>query len=208
MTYVKNQTDAEAVFLANNCIVIGGVYTNSYSKLDYVCHCGYVGSIHTNGFKKGKRCGYCNRKTYLEDIEQRRESLFNFGIKYTHSLEFRCTCGSIEYLPHIHSRIFNTYICPKCDIRKTRHSSEYNNWKFAVRLRYNDKCQCCNSLDKPHAHHIKSRQAYPELQYIIDNGIVLCFECHMQLHMFYGSETTEIQLAEFIQKKLVLSKLC
>lgn len=193
--------DAEAIFTAQNCIIVNSVYKDLYIKMNYICHCGQLSAIHLSGFKKGKRCGYCNRKTYLEDIEQRREKLFELNLAYTHSIAFICACGSIEYLPHVHSKIFHTYICPACDIRKARHSSEYNNWKFAVRAKYDDTCQCCGSLDRPHAHHIKSRQAYPELQYIVSNGIVLCFECHMQLHMLYGNETTEIQLGQFIQKK-------
>lgn len=198
----RTHADAVALFKAQNCIVIDGLYTDPYEKLDYICQCGHWGSIHVNGFNKGKRCGYCTRKTYTEDIEERREMLFEVGYTYTHSIEFRCSCGSVDYLPHIHSRVFTNYICPACDIRKARHSSAYNNWKFAVRAVHSDTCQCCGSLDRPHAHHIKSRQAYPELQYIVSNGTILCFECHMQLHMRYGKETTEIQLDEFIQKKM------
>jgi hypothetical protein len=201
--YTKTQEQVVEVFLEQNCTLVTGEYQDCYTKLGYICQCGQLGYIRMNGFKKGKRCGYCTRKTYLENLDQRRQYMFQSGIKFTPSLKFLCACGTEEFIPHIYdTRVFSTYICPSCDIRKTRHNSEYNNWKFAVRHRDDSACQCCKSVDKPQAHHIKSRQAYPELQYTVSNGIVLCFTRHMQLHMLYGNDTTEIELGLFLEKKL------
>jgi len=188
-------------FRSNNCIVIDGKYEDKYSKFKFVCCCGNIHEMHSNNFKKGKRCGYCNRKTYSEDLDQRREALFNLmsSIVFTHSLEFQCECGVTDYLPHVYdSRVFTNYICPKCDTRNTRNSSEYNMWKRKVLSTYNSTCQKCNSLDKPHVHHIESRLSNPELAHEISNGIVLCFDCHMELHKAFGSQTNRQNLTNFL----------
>lgn len=48
-------------------------------------------------------------------------------------------------------------------------------------------CQTCggNYAGKTrglHAHHIKSFSDYPDLRYVVDNGVTLCRSCHLHLH--------------------------
>lgn len=69
---------------------------------------------------------------------------------------------------------------------KDGHSMELNRWKEAVKKRDNYECQHCHGERKTKrkvvAHHIKSKEEFPELIFDIDNGIVLCDPCHRTEH--------------------------
>ena len=43
------------------------------------------------------------------------------------------------------------------------------------------KCQNCNTNLQLEVHHIKSVKNFPELRHSVDNGIILCHNCH-----YYG----------------------
>lgn len=65
-----------------------------------------------------------------------------------------------------------------------RQSQEYQQWRIAVLERDKYTCQHCNKTGgKLHCHHIKSFKFYPEIRFDIENGIVLCKECHENLHL-------------------------
>ena len=49
-------------------------------------------------------------------------------------------------------------------------------------IRRDVRCQCCNSLQGRHAHHIKHATYNINLRFDIENGITLCSQCHMILH--------------------------
>jgi len=63
-----------------------------------------------------------------------------------------------------------------------KHSERARRWQKRVLKRDNNVCQECFSTDRPHAHHIKFWEAYPELRFDLDNGITLCSSCHAKLH--------------------------
>ena len=66
---------------------------------------------------------------------------------------------------------------------------EYNHWKSKIFIRDNWACQICGRIGgRLQAHHIKSWINYPELRYIIDNGITLCESCHKVIHKIYGKK--------------------
>jgi len=58
----------------------------------------------------------------------------------------------------------------------------YKVWRKAVLARDQYQCQHCGSKDMLHVHHIKSYKEYPELRYVVDNGLVLCETCHNTVH--------------------------
>lgn len=60
--------------------------------------------------------------------------------------------------------------------------AKHRNWKKNVHERDIYKCQVCGANTNLHAHHIKPREKYPELQFDISNGITLCHKCHAKEH--------------------------
>jgi hypothetical protein len=59
----------------------------------------------------------------------------------------------------------------------------HRNWKRAVHERDGYKCQMCGANTSLHAHHIKSRAEYPDIQFDVSNGTTLCNKCHKSVHL-------------------------
>ncbi len=66
-----------------------------------------------------------------------------------------------------------------------KNTPEYKLWRLAVYKRDKFMCKKCGrKLTKGRhlqAHHIYSWQNYPQLRYVVSNGICLCWECHKQM---------------------------
>ena len=71
---------------------------------------------------------------------------------------------------------------------RIRGSSEFREWRSAVFVRDNYTCRQCGAKHqigfrpKLHPHHIKSFAEYPELRFVVANGITLCATCHREIH--------------------------
>jgi hypothetical protein len=63
---------------------------------------------------------------------------------------------------------------------------EYKTWRESVFIRDNYTCQKCNAKGYIEAHHIKLWCDYPELRFLVDNGITLCKPCHKNEHKTYN----------------------
>ena len=61
---------------------------------------------------------------------------------------------------------------------------QYNEgkWRIAVLKRDNFTCQLCGYKPSRVAHHINSRNYYPNLKWDIDNGLTVCDNCHKKYH--------------------------
>jgi 5-methylcytosine-specific restriction endonuclease McrA len=68
---------------------------------------------------------------------------------------------------------------PRTDSRNY-NDPEYTEWRRLVKLRDLLTCQMCKKKGKRglHVHHIRRYADYPELRYVVDNGICLCKACH------------------------------
>lgn len=54
----------------------------------------------------------------------------------------------------------------------------YRGWRILVLQRDGNKCVLCGSVENLECDHIQSFSKYPNLRYDINNGRVLCRDCH------------------------------
>jgi hypothetical protein len=47
-------------------------------------------------------------------------------------------------------------------------------------------CQKCESTENLHAHHIFQKAKFPDLAYVLGNGLTLCSVCHYEIHNLIG----------------------
>lgn len=55
----------KAQFIQADCILLEDYYTNSYTKMRYICDCGNEAKIAYDSFRVGKRCRKCSGKEKL-----------------------------------------------------------------------------------------------------------------------------------------------
>jgi predicted HNH restriction endonuclease len=67
---------------------------------------------------------------------------------------------------------------------KQRKLLKYKLWRDSVFSRDNWTCQKCGKRGSSYlnAHHINPFYLYPELRFLISNGITLCSDCHKVFH--------------------------
>ena len=66
-----------------------------------------------------------------------------------------------------------------------RNTLEYKVWKLEVYKRDKGVCRFCGIRCNNKtivAHHLKLFRDFPELRFVVDNGITLCRSCHVKLH--------------------------
>lgn len=73
------------------------------------------------------------------------------------------------------------------------NDDELKKWKKIIRKRDKNRCRFpeCNNRKKLQVHHIYPFAKYVSLRYDINNGIVLCKECHKKVT---GQENSYISL--------------
>jgi 5-methylcytosine-specific restriction endonuclease McrA len=68
-----------------------------------------------------------------------------------------------------------------------RRTAEYARWREAVFERDNYTCQHCGIRSGKgvavvlHPHHIKQFAFYPELRFVVSNGLTVCRPCHLKI---------------------------
>lgn len=67
-----------------------------------------------------------------------------------------------------------------------RDAPEYLRWRRDIYKKYDRTCQICGDKENPEAHHLYSITEYIEKATDIDNGIVMCVDCHSELHCWWG----------------------
>jgi len=87
-----------------------------------------------------------------------------------------------------------------------RKYPEYYEWVKAIFERDNYTCQYCGRRGRNLcAHHLDGYDNFPELRILLENGITLCKNCHVNFHHRYGrGNNTREQFEKFLcaQKNL------
>ena len=69
------------------------------------------------------------------------------------------------------------------DSRRKSRAGKHGAWARAVISRDQATCRKCGAKNlELHAHHIKPYATHPELRWVLDNGLTLCYRCHWQEH--------------------------
>lgn len=68
------------------------------------------------------------------------------------------------------------------DAYSSRVSGKYRRWRNAVLVQDGYKCKNCGSLENLEVHHIIPFSEGTDLRYDVNNGIVLCRDCHRRIH--------------------------
>ena len=82
------------------------------------------------------------------------------------------TCGVIELTKYKNPQI--------SAIDKKDKITSLATWSTKVKERDNYQCQFCftGKMSDLEAHHVVPRLRFPKIQYDLDNGITVCFDCH------------------------------
>lgn len=90
-------------------------------------------------------------------------------------------------------KLFCTRACWYRFNRKTRHvgwkggqkserwSRESYHWRRAVLHRDRNRCRLCGDTSRLEVNHIKVFSKFPELRWVVANGITLCHACHVSI---------------------------
>ena len=71
---------------------------------------------------------------------------------------------------------------------RLRAGKKWKEWRKKVFERDNYTCNICNGrskIKKPiilHPHHIKRFSGFPELRFVVKNGMTVCIDCHKKIH--------------------------
>lgn len=84
-------------------------------------------------------------------------------------------------------------------LRGHRHYlTGYSEWQASIREKYNYKCCICNSNNSIECHHLDGFNENIEKATDINNGVLLCHECHRFFHKIYGNkDVTREKFVEF-----------
>lgn len=87
--------------------------------------------------------------------------------------------------------------------RPEYNSPKYKAWRYGVFKNFQWTCALCHEKGKPlEAHHIMRVCEYPNLQFLLSNGICLCRDCH-QYKVTGHEKDYERQFKEIIAQKKI-----
>lgn len=118
-----------------------------------------------------------------------------------------CECGCGEYARPGKRFINGHYNTSKTGKNATNykdgHKQKSKEWREEVLERDNYQCQRCWKVKRKGsvhliAHHIKPKEDFPELRFILNNGQTLCHSCHSTIHHIevYPSKETRDKMSK------------
>ncbi len=136
-----------------------------------------------NAYKKKFFVFYKLYDTILEELSNDKKKIifFNelrrcqFSTECTSSLVSNVVFNDVE-LDEQWNRVIQLLT------KRDRNTKEYIEWRKSVLKRDNFKCVLCESIKNLEVHHIVRWIDSVELRYELDNGILLCSDCHNKVH--------------------------
>ena len=83
-----------------------------------------------------------------------------------------------------------------------RNNFESQAWRRKIWNRDKGRCRVCNATTEMEAHHIKPFGKYPEIRWDINNGILLCHECHSKTFQHESEYETLFTLLISVTKEI------
>ena len=97
--------------------------------------------------------------------------------------------------------LFNLHSDPFKEVIELYTHEEYDTWRNLVLEQDNYECQKCGSKENLHCHHIIPVKLEPLFALDLDNGIVLCKDCHYKYGHKTGTECSTGNLANKVCNK-------
>lgn len=66
----------------------------------------------------------------------------------------------------------------KTKLLKRQNKQRLEDWRIAVKTKYDNKCAICGKTKRLNCHHLLPYRLYKEFRYEAMNGILLCPGCH------------------------------
>lgn len=133
----------------------------------------------------GKKLDYKEVKAYIEGEEGNGCKLLSKEyLGYNRLLKIKCKCGKKFEVTFKKFKEENYKTCFNCGT-DYRDTTKYRDFVKNVRLKYNNICQCCKKGGNV-VHHLNGYDWDLLNRSNIDNGVVLCDECHKKFHTIFG----------------------
>lgn len=191
-------------FESEGCKVIDPGNGTNDCKIKYIALCGHENSITYSHFAMGggRICNKCSRSIQYE-YDYVKECFENADCELLETEYINCKTPMryIAQCGHESTITFDAFLnslttpkrCSKClkitkhDIVEDRNKGIYHQWRNKVMEKYSGTCVACGRKDgRIETHHLVPYHADPSKRFDVSNGVVLCFNCHVQFHKDYG----------------------
>jgi 5-methylcytosine-specific restriction endonuclease McrA len=166
------------VFCSRDCYLISSGKSPARPKVQRTCkQCGKEFLIRPRTADSGKGI-FCSPKCWKESPKP--APIVTCGC-----------CGKVFADP---GRYRPKYCSPECYQNSRPKAAqfparphEHDTWALAVILR-DKKCVRCGDVENLQAHHLKEWKDYPDLRFVVSNGVALCPLCHHAQHPYLPLE--------------------
>jgi len=201
--------------------------------ITFICPEGHEWVANSQSISYNRRCKWCSYiqfgKNQLRSLEEVQKIFLDEGCKLvsteyinnTELLDYICNCGRPAKIRlkafMVGERCWQCFVDNRTgeksinwnpdkdpnDRVKIRDITYYNPWRISVYKRDNYKCVCCGSNKKINAHHLNGYDWCVEGRTEINNGVVLCRDCHLKFHTIHGfGKNTLEQFIIFYEQQL------
>ena len=175
-----------------------GYRFRGFEKIDIMVHDLPLGSVASIEFQ----CDKCNdivSTPYRAYMKKKNKNLCNSCASIKRINETQRTfiiCNECNDMFHttIHLSKIRKFCSIECywtsktkpSLNRQRRLGGYYKWKNLVKVRDDYQCQRCDESENIQAHHIKPYGKYVSERWNVDNGVILCYDCHSGFHSKYG----------------------